>query len=75
MGIDIRDGPQLECIHCALCIDACDEIMDKVERPRGLIAYDTDRAIWRRRDSETRSGQARASAHHPLRRADGGRRR
>lgn len=41
MGIDIRDGPQLECIQCALCIDACNEIMDKVGRPRNLIAYDT----------------------------------
>ena len=41
MGIDIRDGNQLECINCALCIDACDEIMGKVDRPRGLIAYDT----------------------------------
>jgi cytochrome c oxidase accessory protein FixG len=41
MGIDIRDGSQLECIQCALCIDACDDIMDKVGRPRGLIAYDT----------------------------------
>lgn len=40
-GIDIRDGSQLECIQCALCIDACNEIMDKVGRPRGLIAYDT----------------------------------
>ncbi len=41
-GIDIRNGPQLECIQCALCIDACDEIMTKVARPRGLIAYDTE---------------------------------
>jgi cytochrome c oxidase accessory protein FixG len=41
MGIDIRDGQQLECIGCALCIDACNAIMDKVERPRGLIAFDT----------------------------------
>jgi cytochrome c oxidase accessory protein FixG len=40
-GIDIRDGSQLECIQCALCIDACNDIMDKVGRPRGLIAYDT----------------------------------
>jgi cytochrome c oxidase accessory protein FixG len=40
-GIDIRDGAQLECIQCALCIDACTEIMDKVGRPRGLIGYDT----------------------------------
>lgn len=43
MGIDIRNGPQLECIQCALCIDACNEIMDKVDRPRGLIAYTTER--------------------------------
>jgi cytochrome c oxidase accessory protein FixG len=39
MGIDIRDGQQLECITCALCIDACDEIMDKIGKPRGLISY------------------------------------
>ena len=44
-GVDIRKGPQLECIQCALCIDACDEIMDKVDRPRGLIAYDTVRNL------------------------------
>ncbi len=42
MGIDIRDGIQLECIGCALCIDACNGIMDKVGRPRGLIAFDTE---------------------------------
>jgi cytochrome c oxidase accessory protein FixG len=40
-GIDIRDGSQLECIQCALCIDACNEIMGKIGRPKGLIAYDT----------------------------------
>lgn len=40
-GIDIRDGSQLECIQCALCIDACDDIMGKIGRPLGLIAYDT----------------------------------
>lgn len=45
MGIDIRDGAQLECIQCALCIDACNDIMDKVNRPHGLIAYDTYRSI------------------------------
>jgi cytochrome c oxidase accessory protein FixG len=45
MGIDIRNGAQLECIQCALCIDACDEIMNKVERPTGLIAYDTFRNL------------------------------
>jgi cytochrome c oxidase accessory protein FixG len=43
MGIDIRNGSQLECIQCALCIDACNDIMDKVGRPRGLIAYTTER--------------------------------
>ncbi len=42
MGIDIRDGPQLECISCALCIDACNQVMDRVGLPRGLIGYDTD---------------------------------
>ncbi|MGH6805971.1 MAG: cytochrome c oxidase accessory protein CcoG, partial [Ensifer adhaerens] len=41
MGIDIRDGQQLECITCALCIDACDNVMDKLGRERGLIAYAT----------------------------------
>jgi cytochrome c oxidase accessory protein FixG len=45
MGIDIRNGPQLECINCGLCIDACDEIMAKVGRPKALIAYDTDAAV------------------------------
>ncbi len=40
-GIDIRDGLQMECIACGLCIDACDGIMDKIGQPRGLIRYDT----------------------------------
>ena len=40
-GIDIRDGSQLECIQCALCIDACNDIMGKIGRPQNLIAYDT----------------------------------
>jgi cytochrome c oxidase accessory protein FixG len=41
MGIDIRNGQQLECITCALCIDACDGIMDRIGKPRGLISYST----------------------------------
>ena len=41
MGIDIRDGQQLECITCALCIDACDSVMDKIGKERGLISYAT----------------------------------
>ena len=41
MGIDIRDGQQLECITCALCIDACDGVMQKLGLEKGLIAYAT----------------------------------
>ncbi len=48
MGIDIRDGFQLECIGCALCIDACNEVMDRIGRPRWLITYDSERNIERR---------------------------
>ncbi|WP_200844723.1 MULTISPECIES: cytochrome c oxidase accessory protein CcoG [unclassified Novosphingobium] len=40
-GIDIREGPQVGCITCALCIDACDRVMDEIGRPRGLIDYAT----------------------------------
>jgi cytochrome c oxidase accessory protein FixG len=39
MGIDIRDGQQMECITCALCIDACDDVMERIGKPRGLIDY------------------------------------
>jgi cytochrome c oxidase accessory protein FixG len=38
-GIDIRDGTQMECVHCTACMDACDAVMDKVGSPRGLIRY------------------------------------
>ena len=38
-GVDIRNGQQLGCITCGLCIDACDSIMDKIGKPRGLIRY------------------------------------
>ncbi|MDX2134647.1 MAG: cytochrome c oxidase accessory protein CcoG [Saprospiraceae bacterium] len=40
-GIDIRDGTQLECTNCTACIDACDAVMDKISKPRGLIRYDS----------------------------------
>jgi cytochrome c oxidase accessory protein FixG len=40
-GIDIRNGLQLECIGCAACIDACDDIMTKIGRPKGLVRYDS----------------------------------
>ena len=38
-GIDIRNGIQMECVHCTACVDACDGVMDKLGRPRGLIRY------------------------------------
>ena len=41
MGIDIRNGQQLECITCALCIDACDDVMGKLGMPKGLVSYST----------------------------------
>jgi len=44
-GIDIRDGLQYECIGCAHCIDACNQVMDKMAYPRGLINYTTSRAL------------------------------
>ncbi|ABA80642.1 cytochrome c oxidase accessory protein CcoG [Rhodobacter sphaeroides] len=60
MGIDIREGQQMACITCGLCIDACDDTMDRIGRPRGLIGYlalsdehleragDTPKPAWRR---------------------------
>ena len=51
-GIDIRNGPQLQCIQCSLCIDACDAVMDKIGRPRGLVAYDNDINIHHREKHE-----------------------
>jgi cytochrome c oxidase accessory protein FixG len=51
-GIDIRDGLQMECIQCGLCADACDAVMLKLGRPKGLIAYDTDENVARRARGE-----------------------
>ncbi|HJV26809.1 MAG TPA: cytochrome c oxidase accessory protein CcoG [Aromatoleum sp.] len=51
-GIDIRNGLQYECIGCAACIDGCNEVMDKLHQPRGLIRYSTENAVrenWARR--------------------------
>lgn len=45
MGIDIRNGTQLECVHCTACIDACDDVMEKIDKPRGLIRYSSENAI------------------------------
>jgi cytochrome c oxidase accessory protein FixG len=44
-GIDIRDGLQYECIACAACIDVCDQVMDKMDYPRGLIRFTTEHAL------------------------------
>ncbi|MCU0932863.1 MAG: cytochrome c oxidase accessory protein CcoG [Thiobacillaceae bacterium] len=44
-GIDIRNGLQYMCIGCAACIDACDQVMDKMGYPKGLIRYSTQNAI------------------------------
>ena len=44
-GIDIRDGLQMECIHCTQCADACDAVMRRVGRPEGLIRYTSKEAL------------------------------
>jgi cytochrome c oxidase accessory protein FixG len=44
-GIDIRDGLQMECVHCTQCADACDDIMVKVGKPKGLIGYTSQDAL------------------------------
>jgi cytochrome c oxidase accessory protein FixG len=41
-GIDIRNGAQMECLACTACIDACDAVMDKLGRRRGLVRYDSE---------------------------------
>lgn len=40
-GIDIRQGLQMECIGCSNCVDACDEVMTRLKRPKGLVRYDS----------------------------------
>jgi cytochrome c oxidase accessory protein FixG len=51
-GVDIRNGADLGCIQCGLCIDACDAVMAKIDRPPRLIAYDTDLNIKRRQEGK-----------------------
>jgi polyferredoxin len=48
-GIDIRRGTQMECIGCTQCIDACDEIMTKVHKPVGLIRYDSENGLAKKK--------------------------
>ncbi len=47
-GIDIRNGTQLECVNCTACIDECDEIMEKVNLPKGLIRYASEDEITKK---------------------------
>lgn len=63
VGIDIRDGQQLACITCALCIDACDDVMTKIGKPTGLIGYMAlkDEAV------ERKGGKAKPVWKHVLR--------
>ena len=63
MGIDIRDGQQLECITCALCIDACDDVMEKIGKPRGLIDYCT----LTDQEREAKGGAPRPALKHIFR--------
>jgi cytochrome c oxidase accessory protein FixG len=44
-GIDIRNGIQLECVNCTACMDACDEVMEKIDRPKGLVRMDSYNGI------------------------------
>jgi cytochrome c oxidase accessory protein FixG len=44
-GIDIRNGVQMECVGCTACIDACNHIMDSIDKPRGLIRYASENSI------------------------------
>jgi len=52
-GIDIRDGMQYMCIGCGACIDACDQVMEKVDYPKGLIRYTTERAIEEKESNQS----------------------
>ena len=72
-GIDIRKGLQYECIACAACIDACDEVMDKVGYPKGLIRYDTHNGLERQAKAYAAAAHdhlrlAACAADHRLRR-------
>jgi cytochrome c oxidase accessory protein FixG len=44
-GIDIRQGLQLECIGCAACVDACNDVMARLGRPKGLVRYDSQNGL------------------------------
>ena len=52
IGIDIREGPNFSCINCGICVDACDGVMSRLGRPRGLIDYESWNNIERGRRNE-----------------------
>ncbi len=52
-GIDIRDGLQYMCIGCGACIDACNQVMDKMNYPKGLVRYTTERAMLNRESNQS----------------------
>src|SRR3546814_4613365 len=60
-GIDIREGPQIGCITCALCIDACDRVMADIGRPRGLIDYATLEACELEQEGDRKSTRLNSS--------------
>jgi cytochrome c oxidase accessory protein FixG len=61
-GIDIRNGLQMECVHCTQCIDACDAVMVKLNRPRGLIRYASQATLA----GETKKGLRPRLVAYPL---------
>ena len=65
-GIDIRRGLQMECIACTACIDACDLVMEKIKKPKGLISYttlaDLDRKSTRLNSSHSQQSRMPSSA-------------
>ncbi len=62
-GYDIRNGPDIQCITCALCIDACDKVMVQLGRPRGLIDYATLEDCKLEREGQTPRPISRALFH------------
>ncbi|MCK6527289.1 cytochrome c oxidase accessory protein CcoG [Myxococcota bacterium] len=62
-GIDIRDGDQLQCIACAACVDACDDVMVRIGKPRGLVRYTADRDRGRIASGPRRFLRPRAVAY------------
>ncbi|MEY4593444.1 MAG: cytochrome c oxidase accessory protein CcoG [Pseudomonadota bacterium] len=62
VGIDIRKGLQYECIGCGACVDGCDEVMDKIGLPRGLVRYTTENVLDRESQEVKTCGKGCATA-------------